>query len=276
MSRFIQSMGQLTNYNDGEWWAGNSAAPAQTSSVGGGSSAYSQQQNTQKKSYDDALRGYDAQRQEIAARDAQAQVNYQGLLNNVLGGIAGAGATEKQRIADTYAREQGSATQSLMSRGLGNTTVVDSIGRGLVADREKAYTDVAERTANMRAGYLSSIGQAQIGSYQQGSAMLGDLAKQRLTTQAGIYNTQLQGGYGLEDTRLRGEYGLASIAATPRPAGHIATQSTGPMEAMIRGEYGLASQQLAQQGQADGGYGGYTDYGSDGSVSYGGGYGGGY
>lgn len=77
--------------------------------------------------------------------------------------LAGVGGARAQEIADAYAAQRGDAYQGLVNRGLGNTTVANSIERGISLDEQKAYTQLADTLANTRAGYMSNVGLAGLG-----------------------------------------------------------------------------------------------------------------
>ncbi len=95
------------------------------------------------------------------------QQGYQQLLQQVLGSIAGVGRSQGQAIEDTYAKEVGASKQDLMSRGLGNTTVIDSEKRGLLLDKSKAQIALQNQLAQLTAGYEGQIGSSQL-QFQQG------------------------------------------------------------------------------------------------------------
>lgn len=110
--------------------------------------------------YQNIMGGYQqTQAQQTDAANAIAG-GYSNLYNNVLGGIQGIDASQRQAINDAYAQQSGAATQSLISRGLGNTTVQDSIQRGLLLDKMKADIGLSNQTAQLQAGYMSQLGLA--------------------------------------------------------------------------------------------------------------------
>lgn len=87
---------------------------------------------------------------------------YQGLTSSVLGNIKGMGESAQQDITDQYAMLGGQQAQQLVSRGLGNTTVAQSVQRGLGYDQAKARTGASNQFANTYAGYQSNLGQSQL------------------------------------------------------------------------------------------------------------------
>lgn len=96
----------------------------------------------------------------LAADQAGIAAGYGQLQGDVLRGIEGVGVARGREIDDAFERSNANAQQSMINRGLGNTTVLDSAVRGVVGDRERERTRLAEDLAQMRAGYQSQLGQA--------------------------------------------------------------------------------------------------------------------
>lgn len=90
-----------------------------------------------QKSYDEAKKANEARYSEIL----QGYRNRQQQATKL---IAGMGNTEYARINREYADMGGQATQSAIGRGLGNTTVLDSLQRGVQADRQTALNAAQE------------------------------------------------------------------------------------------------------------------------------------
>lgn len=87
---------------------------------------------------------------------------YQGLTNSVLGNIQGVAAGQEQNINDIYAQQQGAATQNLISKGLGNTTVASSVARGIGLDKTKALNNLQSQIASLYANTQSQLGQGML------------------------------------------------------------------------------------------------------------------
>lgn len=146
---------------------GQGGNPYQGGGIGNLGSAYQQSYQAaldqNKALYSNILGGY----QQTMANQVGAQANIAGgygqLYNNVLGGISNIGASQGQAIEDVYAQQKGQAQQSLTSRGLGNTTVSDSVQRGLGLDKSKAQIALANQMAQTTAGYQSQLGLAGLG-----------------------------------------------------------------------------------------------------------------
>ena len=119
-------------------------------------------------------------RADATGQNAAIDARYQGLQGQVLGDIRGIGDARLQDINDQYSRDQASAMQSLASRGLGNTTVLDSITSGLQADRDRARTRLAGEIADLTAGYRSRIGMAGLADLRRGQEQGIDLGRESL------------------------------------------------------------------------------------------------
>ena len=106
--------------------------------------AYQNALNLNQQSYNNILKGY------------------QGLNENVVGTLDNIDAAQRQGITDSYTAASGQQAQGLISRGLGNTTVANSIQRGLLADKNKADIDLTNKTQNLQAAYRSQLGLDQL------------------------------------------------------------------------------------------------------------------
>lgn len=118
--------------------------------------AYASALAQNQKLYSDILAGY----QEGAARSGERQAGIQGL-------ISGIGSDQQQLLANQYAKQQGASTQNLISRGLGNTTVVDAVRRGNTQTYDLAQNNLANQIAQTRAGYLGQADTSQTNQQMQ-------------------------------------------------------------------------------------------------------------
>lgn len=199
-------------------------------SGGGFDAQYQQSIANSTQQYEAVLAGYDnVIRQQQQAREAERAAQMQqfaALSQQVQGMLAGSDAAERQRIRDQYASAAGRAQQRLISAGLGNSTITESVLRGLLSDEAKAGVEVGSAFAGRKAQALQNIGLAGLDySTQAGQAALGQIANlynQKLGLQgdfARLYNQNAQ-----EATRmaLQRELETARIGAslhepTPRP-----------------------------------------------------------
>lgn len=117
-----------------------------------------------------------AQRSQLVAQRGlqQLQASQDAMMANALGqydalettGLEGLGQSARGRIADAYTMEQSRSLQSLIDRGLGNSTVVDAMRRGLIADETKQYQSLDEQLRrermNLSLGKLGFIERSRI------------------------------------------------------------------------------------------------------------------
>jgi hypothetical protein len=115
------------------------------------------------QAYNTTLAGYRAQLAQQQQQQAGVIQGYNALQANVLQGLQGGSAADQQAIRDQYAAQSGKQQMSMIGRGLGNTTIMDSMQRGLNLDEAKAQTDRANKFAGLAAGYQSQIGLAGLG-----------------------------------------------------------------------------------------------------------------
>lgn len=144
-------------------WSGGGAS-------GDYASAYNAALSMNQQNYNNILAGY----QQTLGNQVQAQnqisQGYNQLASDVRGTIAGVGGAQQQAINDQYAQAAGQATQDLVNRGLGNTTVQSSVLRGYGLDRAKAQVALGDQMAQLQAGYQSQLGLAGL-NYQNQAAM---------------------------------------------------------------------------------------------------------
>lgn len=192
-------------------FAGLGGSPQQAmASLGANyANAYNASLSQNRSNYEDIMRGY---QQTLAAQTSAQEATaagYTSLYNDVMSGIKGIGASRDQAINDQAAQAQGAGTQSLINRGLGNTTVQDSVNRGVTADKNKALTENANAVAGLTAGYQSSIGQARLQQQSQATMANSALSQNQLqfmnSISAGYPNA---GAYG----SLAQQFGQASAA----------------------------------------------------------------
>lgn len=178
----------------------------------------------------------------------------------ILGDIAGYGDSSRHDIAAANTKQQGDAMQSLIGRGLGNFTVLDSAKRGYNDDLARQNLQLDDQLANMRAGYRNQFNQQNTGL---AGNQLGFL--ERMTGQypnAGLYG-QLASQFGAAQQSAANQGQLQDALDRARTA----SQPGATMGAINGG--GNARPQRAFGPQVGGG----GDYGGGGG-GFGGGYGG--
>lgn len=135
---------------------------------------------------------------------------YRGLQSDVMNTISGIGREQARQIQNDYMMGMGNARQSAISRGLGNTTIQDTMQRGAEFDRARAQNDLAEKLAGLRAGYQSQLGLAGLGFGERAANAY--LAQQNLGTgQQLAYDASL-GGQAV-GARFQGDTAAAQMRA---------------------------------------------------------------
>lgn len=83
-----------------------------------------------------------------------------------LGDIENLGTAARERVRQQRTRASGQAEQDLISRGLGNTTVRQSVQRGIASDAELAQQNIDEQVGAQRSGIRQGLAgnQLQVGS----------------------------------------------------------------------------------------------------------------
>lgn len=173
--------------------AGQQSEPPQTGgqlnfggapNVNSGDYGYGQQYqnylNMAQQTYSNVLSGYQNLLQQQQQQSQGIQQGYGQLAQGVQDQLQGAEAGQQQQLQNLYQHQLGQNTQSAIDRGLGNTTVLDSMQRGATNDQALAQSQLAGQFAQQRAGYQSQLGQAGLG-----------YAGQALGQQVGIYGQQL-------------------------------------------------------------------------------------
>jgi len=94
-----------------------------------------------------------------------------GTFQEALGEISTLGDAARTRVDQTATREKGRAEQDLISRGLGNTTIRESVRRGITDDQSLQHQGIDESVGQQRSGILQNLAgnQTQIGSMLAGA-----------------------------------------------------------------------------------------------------------
>jgi hypothetical protein len=107
------------------------------------------------------------------------------LSSEVQGTIANVGAAQQQNINDIYAQQSGAASEQLANAGLGNSTVGQSVQRGIGLDAAKAGVALAGQMAQLQGGYQAQLGSAGIAAAQQAQGEYAQLGNAYLNVLGG-------------------------------------------------------------------------------------------
>lgn len=132
----------------------------------------------------------------IRDRNAGISGGYDRLTQNVMASISGLDAAERRRQQDAYLRDFAGADQSATSRGLGNTTIRDSLQRGVTEDFRRAETELTAATQRNNANYLSQLGLAGLGFQERGLAA--EVGQGNLATATRAGARERLGLYGIQ------------------------------------------------------------------------------
>lgn len=131
----------------------------------------------------------------IQNNQAQALGNigqgYTSMLGTALGNLNLLGATEGTDLNQQFQNEAANAQQSLVNRGLNNTTVTDAVQRGIGLDQARAMTNLAEGVNAQTNQTLSQFGNPALQFGQQAVAANTGLGVQGLQNTGNIALTGL-------------------------------------------------------------------------------------
>src|ERR1700676_338526 len=114
----------------------------------------------------------------LANTYGQAAQGQQGLLGQAMGLTQNYGQAESQLISNQYAQSQAQQNQSLMDRGLGNTSVVNNVDQGLQQSQALAQNQLAEQVNSQKLGALGSFGSPIYQGMMQGAGLQAQLGSQ--------------------------------------------------------------------------------------------------
>lgn len=184
--------------------------------------AYNSSLAMNQSNYNNILAGYQQTLASQTSAQQAIQAGYTNLYNDVQAKIQSQGQTRATDIGNSAAMRIGEQTQGLINRGLGNTTVQDSVVRGINDDRDRQLTANSEAVSGLQANYAQSLGLAGLNSRSQ-----------QLQDQAGLVARQL---------------GWMDSVSSPYP--------NAGMYGQLASQYGQSAQQQANAGQMPGAYGG--------------------
>lgn len=130
--------------------------------------------------------------------------------------ISGIGTSGIRSIRDLESQQRAQAEQSAVSRGLGNTTVVDSLKRGVSYDAQKSINSLLELLAGQRANVLTQQAGADLSLAGLQSNLSGQNINSALNlgaAQAGTLSNQAQAGLSLAQQQAA-LYGQQANSAT--------------------------------------------------------------
>lgn len=135
-----------------------------------GSNIYNDLLATYQSAYDQIQQGEEERRQ--THQQGQAERT-----QAVLDRLAGLGTQEREDVNLRYDQAGSATTQSAISRGLYNTTVLDNLQRGVEQDRNRALRQVEEGLQREELGYLTQLTGDELSAYERPTAVPPDLSQ---------------------------------------------------------------------------------------------------
>lgn len=203
---------------------------------------YGQQYNAaldmNKALFNASQSGYENLRGQLDQQYQGIQGGYNQLGQDVQGMISGSNASNITDINANYSAQAGKASQDMVSRGLGNSTVQQNMQRAIALDRARAITQSQNQFAQLGANYASQIGQGGLAAQMQGANVQANLGSQQMNalnqvnapypnasvygSLAAMYGAQAQRDEELKRSRMgTGQYQGAggSYSRAPSPFG---------------------------------------------------------
>src|SRR5512139_2639691 len=143
-------------------------------------SAYSAARDVNQQLYKNIQAGYSQMLNQSQAAMGQVDTRYRNLQRNVLRRLSGSNQANMQDIADKYSAMSGQMSQSMIDRGLGNTTVQFAMQRGIAQDRTKETTRSQNEFAQLIAANQSRLGLERLGAMERGYGNLTGIQGQTL------------------------------------------------------------------------------------------------
>jgi len=187
-------------------------------------------------------------------RDVSGEMRggYDQTLQNVMGYVDQMGDQQRRDVTAAYDKARAAADQGLADRGLGNTTVRNSLMTGIAGQESQEMARLNEQLAGLKAGYEAQLGtlgnQAQAGMMQQGMGAYQD-----------IYGlgTQLGSQYANYLNQLGNQ--MSSLWQVPLGQAGASSQQLAQMQAAYDAQLGSQFNQAAL-GLMTGGLGAYGDF----------------
>lgn len=180
--------------------------------------------------------GYDSLRQNTDQIYNNIYQNMESQYGDVLGRIAGTNTSNINDIGRNAQALSGQASQQMVSRGLGNSTVQQNMQRAIEADRARETTRSNEAFAQLGAGYANQIWQGRTAAQQNkaqamaglGTAQLGALER----VNAGYPDAAMFGSlaqmYGAQSEAARNRKQLGPGSGFAQAGGASAGYSSSP------------------------------------------------
>jgi len=194
----------------------------------------------------DFQRAFDEARQENEARYRDILEGYDSRHNRALGYLEGAGAQEYADTNERYDAQRASGTQHLMGRGLGNSTLVNTMNMGVERERSNDIGRLEERLRDQFLTYDTGLSGDTLGFMERRSDTYPDYAQ---LAQLAQLEGQAGNGAGGGGVGLGGLGGSRSVSMAPN--GGFMPVMGGGVRAGSPGSYLAAQANVGKQNVAD-------------------------
>ena len=179
--------------------------------------------------YREILGGYQTRQGILAPEIEQMPGHYASREQHIMGEMSGLGRAARADLNRRYDQEAGNVEQSLIDRGLGNTTVLGSMTRGVRDQQDRAMNSLNEQLRRERLGYRTALSGDTLGSMERSIDARSNLYREPLdfmerredlgpdtaylnAAMATAYGSGTEAGYGLPWNYSSGA-GMSSIGA---------------------------------------------------------------
>ena len=117
--------------------------------------------------YQDILGGYKTRQEILGPEMEQMPSHYADREFSIMGEMSGLGRAARADLNRRYDQEAGNVEQSLIDRGLGNTTVLGSMTRGVRDQQDRAMNSLNEQLRRERLGYRTALSGDTLGAAER-------------------------------------------------------------------------------------------------------------
>lgn len=178
-----------------ELFAGNAFANYGQGTAGGGAPTTPQDYYAKnQEQYQNIMNGFKTQQDEAQANAGATAAGYNKLTQDVMGQLQGTQRSAQQDLANQYAGNVAGIQQNALGRGLGNSTVVDSLNRGADQTYNQGNLAIQSQYGQLLAGALGQYGSQALGYGAHANEGIQQLRSNQLGYM-GQYQQGLQGQF---------------------------------------------------------------------------------
>ncbi len=118
--------------------------------------------------YNNIFQGYQQAVSAQTTAQQAIQAGYSNLYNQVIDRVSGVGKAREANINDSAAQLLARETQGNVDKGLGNSTIANSLARGVEGDRQRRLMENDDQTNRLVGEYMSNLGLAGLRSAEGG------------------------------------------------------------------------------------------------------------